>query len=121
MTFVINNDGIPESSKPSHLQRGTIITATNIFKNLPVRKQYLSNKRRAAEELKKIEYVVQLLSAIHPELRICLIHNKSQIWQKNSVKGLKQSFMQVVGLKVVSKLEHLNELSNNVRIKTIFL
>lgn len=114
MTYVINSDGIPLSSKPSHLNKGTIVSVSNLFSKLPVRKQYLSSKKRTGEELKKVEQVVQSLSVVHPELRLTLIHNKSSIWQKNSVRGLRHSFMQIIGLRAAAKLEHVNETTHEV-------
>lgn len=116
MMYTIDAHGIPISSKPSHLNKGTIITVNNLFGRLPVRKQYLSSKKRLAEELKKVEQVVQSLAAIKPELRMILVHNNCTIWQKNSVKDLKQSFMQIIGLKIAIQLEYLYETSDQVVI-----
>ena len=114
MTYIIDENGVPLSSKPTHLNNGTSITITNLFSNLPVRKSYLSVKKRLADDLKKTEIIVQSLSLIHPELNVSLIHNKCIVWKKNSVKGLKQSFMQVASLKTVSKMDHISKLINNV-------
>ncbi len=74
---------------------GTIVTTTNLFRNVPVRKQFFENTRKGSEELKKIEETVKLLSVIQPKLRITLAHNRCLIWQKTSVYTLRQSLMQV--------------------------
>lgn len=114
MTYVINKNGLPVSSAPSHLPKGTIISVKNLFKALPVRKQFASDKRKKTVELKNVENVVKALAVINNELRVVLIHNKNTIWQKNSVHGIKQSLMQVIGLKIVSKMELLTEKLDNV-------
>lgn len=114
MTYVINKNGVPVSSAPSHLPKGTIISVKNLFKALPVRKQFASDKRKKSLELKNVENVVKALAVINKELRVVLIHNKSTIWQKNSVNGIKQSLMQVAGLRVVSKMQLLGEKMENV-------
>lgn len=115
MTYTIDSNGIPVSSKASHITKGTIIAVNNLFGNLPVRKQYLSSKKRLGEELKKVELVVQTLAVIKPELRLVLIHNNNNIFQKHSVKDLKQSFMQVFGLKLACQMEYLTETVDEVQ------
>lgn len=80
---------------------------TELFKNIPVRKQFLSNSKRAADELKKLEKTVKSLAMIHPRLRVTLVHNKFLIWQKTSVNNLRQSVMQVVSLHTVKQLHHI--------------
>lgn len=119
MTYDIDATGLPVSSKPSHLANGTIINVTDLFSNLPVRRLFLTTKKKMAEELKKTEHIVQSLSLIHPDLNVSLIHNKCVVWKKNSVKGLKQSFMQVVSLKAVSKMDQISKSINEVRNFTL--
>lgn len=109
MIYEIETSGLPVSSKPSHLNRGTMISVSGLFSNLPVRRLFLSSKKKMADELKKTENVIQSLSLIHPELSISFVHNKNMLWRKNSVKGIKQSLMQVAGLKSVSKMDYINK------------
>lgn len=92
---------------------GTIVTVTNLFKNVPVRKQYYENSRKGTEELKKIEKVVKQFSIIHPKLRVTLAHNKCLIWHKTSVYSLRQSLMQVYPHAVLKQMEDVScELEN---------
>ncbi|KAK6639344.1 hypothetical protein RUM43_007616 [Polyplax serrata] len=119
MTYDIDSTGLPLSSKPTHLNNGTVLTVTHLFSNLPVRRMHLSSKKKMVEELKKTEQTVQSLSLIHPELNVSLVHNKCIVWKKNSVRCLKQSFMQVVSLKTVSKMDHINNLINKINIDLI--
>lgn len=119
MTYTIDSNGIPVSSKPSHITKGTIVAVNNLFGTLPVRKQYLSSKKKLAEELKKVEKTVQMLAVIKPELRLTLVHDNSNIFQKLSVKDLKQSFMQVFGLKLACQMEYLTDTSDQIIIDLI--
>ncbi|KAJ4451245.1 hypothetical protein ANN_02706 [Periplaneta americana] len=107
MTYTLNMNGNVVKTKPSHFGKGTLVSAKHLFRNLPVRKQYLSSGRRAAEELKRAENVVKSLAVIHPDLRLTFCHNKNLLWQKSSCTTLQQSLMQVVGHSVSSKLEVL--------------
>lgn len=94
---------------------GTIVTVTDLFKFLPVRKQLMSSSRRASEELKKVETVVKSLALIHPKLRVTLVHNKFMIWQKTSVSNLRLSVSQVVSQSIVKQLYYLHYNSELVR------
>ena len=84
---------------------GTTVTVTNLFKNIPVRRQFYEGSRKAAEELKRIEKVVKHLSIIHPKLRVTLAHNKCLIWHKTSVYSLRQSLMQVFPNAILKNLK----------------
>lgn len=97
---------------------GTIVAVTELFKTLPVRRQFMSNARRTAEELSKVEKIIKSLAMVHPRLRVSLVHNKFLIWQKSSVANLRQSVMQVVSLSVVKQLHHILHNSSQVRFTT---
>jgi DNA mismatch repair ATPase MutL len=83
------------------------VTVSGLFRNIPVRKNYLNSGRRAAEELKRADHVVKSLAIIHPSLRVTFCHNKCLLWQKSACTSLRLSLMQVVGHFVSSKLEEL--------------
>lgn len=84
---------------------GTIVVAEGLFRNLPVRRQFLTSGRRKSEEIKKVESIVKSLAIIHPRLRLTFAHNKFLIWQKNSVSNLKQSLAQAIPPTIISQLD----------------
>ena len=55
---------------------GTTIIVKNLFKKLPVRRQYYSNEKRLKEEFKKIESLLMAYSIIFPKLHIALYHDR---------------------------------------------
>lgn len=86
---------------------GTLVTVNKLFRNLPVRKNYLNSGRRAAEELKRADNIAKSLAVIHPGLRVTFCHNKCLLWQKAACTSLQQSVMQVVGYHISNNLEEL--------------
>uniref|UniRef100_A0A8C3V2K2 PMS1 homolog 1, mismatch repair system component n=1 Tax=Catharus ustulatus TaxID=91951 RepID=A0A8C3V2K2_CATUS len=74
--YALDNNGHVTSKKPSHLGQGTTVTVLNLFKNLPVRKQFYSTNRKCKEELKKVQDLLTAYGIIKPDLRIALTHNK---------------------------------------------
>lgn len=102
--YIIGHTGKVEASQPKPAPTGTTITATNLFKNLPVRKQFSSNSKKCKEELKKVEDLVMAYGLIHPSLRISLRHNKSVVWQKNKVSNHRTALLSVFGTALLAQL-----------------
>ncbi|XP_067021611.1 PMS1 protein homolog 1-like isoform X3 [Acropora muricata] len=102
--YIIGRTGKVEASQPKPAPTGTTVTATNLFKNLPVRKQFSSNSKKCKEELKKVEDLVMAYGLIHPSLRISLRHNKSLVWQKNKVSNHRTALLSVFGTALLAQL-----------------
>lgn len=114
MTYAFDHEGNIKSNNISHIVKGTIIVVENLFKNLPVRKQFLTNGRRKMDEIKKVEQVVKTLAVIHPRLRTVLTHNKFCIWQKNCVSTLRQSLVQIIAPTIVKQLTDIKYESETI-------
>ncbi|XP_050832720.1 PMS1 protein homolog 1 isoform X3 [Serinus canaria] len=104
MQYALDSNGRVTFKKPSHLGQGTTVTVLNLFKNLPVRKQFYSTNRKCKEELKKVQDLLTAYGIIKPDLRITLTHNKAVIWQKTRVSDHKMACMSVLGTAVMSSM-----------------
>ena len=87
--------------------QGTTVTVTNLFRNLPVRRQFYSNKKKQKEELKKVEDVVIAFAVICHDVRFCLKHNNNIIWQKQPLANVKSALINVFGVNVMNNMEQL--------------
>lgn len=95
---------------------GTTVSVCNIFRNLPVRKQFYSSSKKMADELRRIEYLVKCYSIIHPLLRVTLFHNKCLVWQKSAVDRIIQGIMQAFGHNIATQIQDLSWTSEEVSI-----
>ncbi|XP_018425736.1 PREDICTED: PMS1 protein homolog 1 isoform X2 [Nanorana parkeri] len=102
--YVLDNTGHVKSHKPSHLGLGTTVTVLNLFKNLPVRRQFFSTTKKRKAELKKVQDLLMAYGIIKPELRVVLVHDKVVIWQKNKVSDHKMALMSVLGTSVMNNM-----------------
>lgn len=84
---------------------GTTITAVNLFKNLPVRRQFYNTNKKKKDELKRIEDLLLSFGIVSPTVRISLRHNKDIIWQKNQVPDVKTAILETLGKDVSSSLQ----------------
>lgn len=104
LMYTIDHSGQVIATKPSHLGRGTTISVTNLFKNIPVRKQYYKNSKHCKEDLKKVEDIVLSFGITHPQVRFVLKHNKSIIWQKMQTSDFKINLQLVLGSTIMQQL-----------------
>ncbi|XP_073702181.1 PMS1 protein homolog 1 [Garra rufa] len=102
--YSVDHNGQIVSQKPSHLGEGTTVCAANLFKNLPVRRQYYSNTKKCKEELKRVQNLLMAYAVVKPELRITLSHNKAVIWQKSRVSDHRTALMAVLGAASVANM-----------------
>uniref|UniRef100_A0A8C2HMP0 Uncharacterized protein n=1 Tax=Cyprinus carpio TaxID=7962 RepID=A0A8C2HMP0_CYPCA len=72
LQYSVDHNGRIVTQKPSHLGEGTTVCAANLFKNLPVRRQYYSNSKKCKEELKRVQNLLMAYAVVKPELRITL-------------------------------------------------
>jgi DNA mismatch repair protein PMS1 len=84
---------------------GTTITALNLFKNLPVRRQFYNTNKKKRDELKRIEDLLLSYGIVSPAVRIILRHNKEIAWQKNPVLDSKTAIMETLGKSVSCNLQ----------------
>ncbi|XP_034244429.1 PMS1 protein homolog 1-like isoform X2 [Thrips palmi] len=106
--YTLDSSGNICGTKPSHHVQGTTVTVSNLFKNLPVRRQLMGSSRKSQEELKQVESVVKSLAVIKPNVRVTLSHNKCLIWQKTQCSNLSNSFAQLVGYSTSQQMEMLS-------------
>ncbi|XP_043104979.1 PMS1 protein homolog 1 isoform X3 [Puntigrus tetrazona] len=102
--YSVDHNGQIVSQKPSHLGEGTTVCAANLFKNLPVRRQYYSNTKKCKEELKRVQILLTAYAVVKPELRITLSHNKAVVWQKSRVSDHRTALMAVLGAASVANM-----------------
>ena len=60
---------------------GTTVSASNLFKTLPVRKQIMQNAKKQREVLRQVEQLVTAYAIIRPNIRFSLRHEKEILWQ----------------------------------------
>lgn len=108
MVYTLDSSGNISGSKPAPYVQGTTVVVSNLFKNLPVRRQLMGSSKKAQEELKVIETVVKSLAVIKANIRVTLSHNKCLIWQKTPCSSLQNSFSQLIGYSSCQQLEQIS-------------
>ena len=93
--------------------------AQNLFRNLPVRKQYYNTAKKKKDSLKKVEDLVIALGMVNCDVRFALRHGKDLIWQKAAVAEPRSALLGVLGTGVISQMEHLKRSSLELDVSCI--
>jgi DNA mismatch repair protein MutL len=71
-----DNPGEPITEKPTAIAPGTIVTGSNLFGNMPVRRQGLPS---LSQQLKEVQAIVANLALCHPQVNWQVWHNE-RLW-----------------------------------------
>ena len=97
------------------INKGTIITVSNLFYNTPARLKYLKSENI---ELAGVVDIIEKISISHPSIRFKLTNNKKIILQTNGNGDIKNIFGNMYGANIIKKIIHNEVESNGAHINT---
>jgi DNA mismatch repair protein MutL len=100
-TRVIYQAGKKVLEEPCAMNRGTVISVTNLFYNVPARLKYL---KTLPQELSSISFLVSKYILANPQISFTLINNKKVIYKTSGNSDLVQIFGELYGLEVARSL-----------------
>ena len=101
-----DHDGNLVSSQPIPMSVGTRITITNLFSNLPVRRQLLSAPNNGKQEIKRITHIIQSYKIAHPQFRFSLTHDAHSLLLLPKANDLGSAITLLFGGCVLDGLNH---------------
>lgn len=84
---------------------GTTIEVKNLFKQIPVRRQMITNTRKANQAIKLLETLIQSFGICKPNVRIQFRVNNNLTFTKPSLNNIKEAANHVLGRKITSNME----------------
>lgn len=99
--------------KQSDLNKGTHITITKLFQNVPARLKYVKSVNA---EFAHIQNFVERLSLSHPDIAFTLMHNKKITFKTNGNGNLLEVIHQIYGLSVVKNMLNVSFGNNEFKI-----
>lgn len=107
--FSMDSCGKIVDVKPSHMGQGTQVVVSQLFYNVPVRKQYFQTPRRKKDEIVKVEELLLSYGLIHPELHLSFHNDHRLIWQKSRATDFNKNILQTLGHSISSHMEFISE------------
>lgn len=95
---------------------GTTVQVKNLFKQIPVRRQLITNTRRANQAVKLLETLVQAFGICKPNLRIQLRVNNNVIFTKPSLNNIKEAASHIFGRKIMCHMEWVEPNNTEVSV-----
>ncbi|GFV17743.1 PMS1 protein homolog 1 [Trichonephila clavipes] len=114
--YTFDHHGNVLSSNPCPSNGGTSVIVSNLFKNMPVRRNLYRSEKSKAEELRKIEDLLISFGCILTEVRFVLFHNRNLIWQKMAVDETIAGLHLALG-SVVDYLENCEYVDEESQVK----
>lgn len=108
MVYGFDGAGNIVSKRPVAASTGTCVTATDLFVNVPVRRQFYKNAKQCRDEIRKIERLMIAFGLVHNSVRFVLRHNRNVIWQKAAMSYLHSNMVAVFGSSVVQQMKCLH-------------
>lgn len=100
--------------KQSDLNRGTNISISKLFQNVPARLKYVKSVNA---EFAHIQNYVERLSLSHPDIAFTLIHNDKMTYKTNGNGNLLEVIHQIYGLSVVKNMLNLKAGNDEFQIE----
>jgi DNA mismatch repair ATPase MutL len=89
---------------------GTTVTASGLFKNFPVRRNYYSSSlKRCRTELQDVTSYLVAFALVRPLVRLTLRHNKEIVWTKVAASDVRQALMHVIGSPAVAAMRQVQK------------
>lgn len=108
MVYNFDAAGNITSKRPVAAGIGSCVTATDLFVNVPVRRQFYKNSKQCRDELKKIEHLMIAFGLVHNSVRFVLRHSRNVIWQKAAMSNLHSNMIAIFGSSVVQQMKWLH-------------
>ena len=104
-----DNNGKIIDVKPSHISQGTLVVVSQLFHNVPVRKQYFQTPKRKKDEIIKVEDLLLNYGLIHPELHLSFHNDHRLVWQKSRAADFNKNILQTLGHSISSHMEFIHD------------
>ncbi|XP_072744873.1 PMS1 protein homolog 1 isoform X2 [Anoplolepis gracilipes] len=103
--YIMNHTGQIVKHESCHRSTGTTVQVKNLFKQMPVRRQIITNTRKANQIIKLLETLIHCFGICKPNVRIQFRINNNLVFTKPSLNNIKEAVNHILGRKIMSNME----------------
>ncbi|KAI4500312.1 hypothetical protein M0802_004729 [Mischocyttarus mexicanus] len=115
--YNMDKDGNIIKSELYPRPKGTTVQVKQMFKQLPVRRKLITDKKKANQNIKLIELLLKSFGICNFTVRISYRVNNNIIFMKPNLDNIKEAANYVFGRQIMSKMKWINYENTEVTIK----
>ncbi|KAM0733539.1 PMS1 protein-like protein 1 [Formica fusca] len=104
-SYIMNHTGQIVKHESCHRSTGTTVQVKNLFKEMPVRRQIITNTKKANQVIKLLEILIHCFGICKPNVRIQFRVNNNLVFTKPSLNNIKEAANLILGRKIMSNME----------------
>ncbi|XP_070167283.1 PMS1 protein homolog 1 isoform X2 [Polyergus mexicanus] len=104
-SYIMNYTGQIVKHESCHRSTGTTVQVKNLFKEMPVRRQIITNTKKANQVIKLLETLIHCFGICKSHVRIQFRVNNNLVFTKPSLNNIKEAANLILGRKIMSNME----------------
>ncbi|KAF7996640.1 hypothetical protein HCN44_002286 [Aphidius gifuensis] len=106
--YTMNYNGHIQKGEMCCRTIGTTVQIHTLFKNIPVRRQIIKNKKKSTQDLKLIENLLKDFAICHAQLRITYKIDNSIVFNKTPCQKIQDCLINIYGKNMISNYEFID-------------
>ncbi|XP_076757962.1 uncharacterized protein LOC143427592 [Xylocopa sonorina] len=116
-SYSIDHSGHVVKSEPCHRSTGTTVQVRDLFKQMPVRRQIITNSRKASQDIKVLESLVKSYGMCKHSVRISYEVDRTIRFAKPASVTFEEAVTYTIGKKITCDMSWINVVDMDVKIK----
>ncbi|XP_076290738.1 uncharacterized protein LOC143214063 isoform X2 [Lasioglossum baleicum] len=116
-SYTFNHHGSITKSEHCHRATGTTVQVRQLFKQMPVRRQIITNPKKANQDLKILESFIKSFAMCKFAVRMSYKVDSNVVFTKPSTSTLEEAVSFVLGKKVTSRMAWANTENEGISMK----
>lgn len=117
ISYNIDHNGHIINSEHCHRSTGTTVQVKQLFKQMPVRRQIITNLKKANQDIKTLESLIKSYGMCKFNARINYKVNNNIIFAKPSISNLEEAVTYTLGKKITCCMNWIDITDTDIKIK----
>ncbi|CAG5082020.1 Similar to PMS1: PMS1 protein homolog 1 (Homo sapiens) [Cotesia congregata] len=114
--YTMDHNGTVTAVQHCHRTLGTTVRAENLFYNIPVRRQVITDSKTANKDIKTTKKWLQSYGICRPEVSISFIVDSKNLFLKHAKPNYRDCLIEIFGRKLVTSCEFITHQDNKINI-----
>ncbi|XP_012241269.1 PMS1 protein homolog 1 isoform X1 [Bombus impatiens] len=117
ISYTIDHNGHIINSEHCHRSTGTTVQVKQLFKQMPVRRQIITNLKKATQDIRTLESLIKSYGICKFNVRINYKVNNNIIFAKPSISNLEEAVTYTLGKKITCCMNWIDITDTDIKIK----